>query len=190
MDGLAIAALLLVGLWLGALTLVAILCVRQIGLLSVRFAQAGGSFSLADDGPAVGSVLPAEVTATVPELGRGRAQILLVAATCTPCRELAAQLGGERLPGSVVALVPGHQDLADGLVALLPPGLRVVRNPDAARLAESLHIKSTPFGLAVEDGRIVDKAYLHSAADFTKLIGGGKAPKMRAALQREVRHVG
>jgi hypothetical protein len=41
MNGLAVVALVLAGIWLGILTLVVVLLVRQIGLLTVRLSVAG-----------------------------------------------------------------------------------------------------------------------------------------------------
>src|SRR3712207_9513624 len=53
MSALAVTALVLVCVWLGALTLVAVLLVRQIGLLTVRLNVASQTLSLDDDGPEV-----------------------------------------------------------------------------------------------------------------------------------------
>ncbi len=94
MSALAIAALVLVCIWLGVLTLVVVLLVRQIGLLTVRLSVASQAFSLDDDGPEVGIDLPEEVTSVLPELKEGRAYLLLISAGCTPCRELVADLDG------------------------------------------------------------------------------------------------
>src|SRR5919205_3143369 len=112
MSALAVAALVLVCIWLGVLTLVVVLLVRQIGLLTVRLSVASQAFSLDDDGPEVGIDLPEEVTSVLPELKEGRAYLLLISAGCTPCRELVADLGGHRFGQRVVALVPGREEQA------------------------------------------------------------------------------
>ncbi len=175
MSALAIAALVLVCIWLGVLTLVVVLLVRQIGLLTVRLSVASQAFSLDNDGPEVGSSIPEEVTSVVPELMEERAFLLLISSSCTPCRELVSDLQGERhFEQKVVALVPGHEEPAREMAALLPSGIRVVLDPDAARLAEALELESTPFALEVERGTVARKTFLHEgAADLVAFVESG-----------------
>jgi hypothetical protein len=171
MSALAIAALVLVCAWLGVLTLVVILLVRQIGLLTVRLSVASQAFSLDHDGPEVGTNLPDEVMSALPDLQDERAYLLLISAGCTPCRELVAGLGEHRFEQKIVALVPGSMEQASELVALLPPGIRPVLDPEAVRVAEVLELESTPFALEVEGGTVTRKAYLHEgAADLFKFV--------------------
>ena len=176
MSALAIAALVLVCIWLGVLTLVVVLLVRQIGLLTVRLSVASQAFSLDNDGPEVGSSLPEEVTSVVPELMEERAFLLLISSTCTPCRELVSDLQGEQRfeEQKIVALVPGHEDQAREMAALLPSGIRVVHDPDAGRVAEAIDLESTPFALEVERGTVARKAFLHEgAADLVAFVEEG-----------------
>jgi hypothetical protein len=175
MSALAIAALVLVCIWLGVLTLVVVLLVRQIGLLTVRLSVASQAFSLDNDGPEVGSSLPEEVTSVVPELMEERAFLLLISSSCTPCRELVADLQGEhRFEQKIVALVPGHEEPAREMAALLPSGIRVVLDPEAARLAGALDLESTPFALEVERGMVTRKAFLHEgASDLVAFVESG-----------------
>jgi hypothetical protein len=175
MNGLAITALVLIGVWLGILTVVIILTVRQIGLLTVRFSVAGGTFSVADDGPEIGSKIPEEVLTTLPNLKQEPTYVLLLSATCTPCREMVTELSGHRFERSVVALVAGREELADGLMALLPDGMRIVGDPDATSFAKALQVKSTPFALAIKDGTVIRKAYMYQAADFVSLVNSESA---------------
>jgi Na+/H+ antiporter NhaB len=70
MSAPAVAALVLVCAWLGALTLIVVLLVRQIGLLTVRLNVASQALSLDDDGPEVGSSVPEEVASVLPGLER------------------------------------------------------------------------------------------------------------------------
>src|SRR3712207_193407 len=179
MSALAIAALVLVCIWLGVLTLVVVLLVRQIGLLTVRLSVASQAFSLDNDGPDVGSNLPEDVTSVVPELNEERAFLLLISSSCTPCRELVADLQGEpRFEEKVVALVPGHEDQAREMAALLPSGIRVVLDPEAARLAGALDLESTPFALEVERGMVTRKAFLHEgASDLVAFVESGRDRK-------------
>ena len=176
MSALAIAALVLVCIWLGVLTLVVVLLVRQIGLLTVRLSVASQAFSLDNDGPEVGSSLPEEVTSVVPELMEERAFLLLISSTCTPCRELVSDLQGEQRfeEQKIVALVPGHEDQAREMAALLPSGIRVVLDPDAATVAGAIELESTPFALEVERGTVARKAFLHEgAADLIAFVEEG-----------------
>jgi hypothetical protein len=176
MSALAIAALVLVCIWLGVLTLVVVLLVRQIGLLTVRLSVASQAFSLDNDGPEVGSSLPEEVTSVVPELMEERSYLLLISSSCTPCRELVSDLQGEQRfeEQKIVALVPGHEDQAREMAALLPPGIRVVLDPDAARVAGAIDLESTPFAVEVERGMVTRKVFLHEgAADLVAFVEAG-----------------
>jgi len=175
MSALAIAALVLVCIWLGVLTLVVVLLVRQIGLLTVRLSVADRALSVDNDGPEVGSSVPEEVA--LPDLEEERAYLLLISAGCTPCRELVADLGDRRFEQNIVALVPGSEEQASELAALLPPGIRAVLDPEATSLAESLKIQSTPFALEVERGTVTRKAYLYEgASDLIGFVESGNAP--------------
>ena len=162
MSALAIAALILVCAWLGILTFVVILLVRQVGLLTVRLSMAAQATSLDDDGPEIGSSLPEDVAEVMPE--GDTAYLLLISAGCDPCRELVVELDGHRFEQKVVALVPGRQEQAGELAALLPQGVRVVLDPEATQLAESLDLESTPFALEVEGGTVIRKVHLYGGA--------------------------
>lgn len=181
MNSLMITALVVVALWLGVLTLVVILTIRQIALLTVRFAAIGqalptsdDTFSLADDGPEVGSSIPEEVWSQLPELGQQPAYVLLLSANCTPCRDLASQLHRQRFDATVTALIAGHEEVAAGLAALLPPGIHTVRDPEATALAKALHIQSTPFAVAIKDGIVISKEYIYGIGDFIRLVASKK----------------
>ena len=175
MSTLAIAALVLACIWLGVLTLVVVLLVRQIGLLTVRLSVAGDTISLDDDGPEVGSSIPEDVASVLPNRGKERAFLLLISSSCTPCRELVADLQGEHsFEQKIVALVPGPEEQARELAALLSSGMRAVLDPEATRLAEALDLESTPFALEVERGMVSRKAFLHEgAADLIAFVEEG-----------------
>lgn len=177
MSALAIAALVLVCLWLGVLTLVVVLLVRQIGLLTVRLSVSSQVSSLDDDGPEVGSAVPEYVSSVLLDLEE-RAYLVLISSTCTPCWELVADLGEYRFEQKIVALVPGREEHARELAALLPSSIRVVLDPEASRLAESLELESTPFALEVQRGTITRKAYLHEgASDLFAFVESADAAK-------------
>jgi len=162
MSALAIVALVLACIWLGVLTFVVMLLVRQVGLLTVRLTMATQTMSLDDDGPEIGSSLPEDVAEMMPE--GDPVYLLLISAGCDPCRELVAELHGHRFEQKAVALLPGREEQAGELAALLPPGIKVVLDPEATQLAESLDLESTPFALEVESGTVNRKAHLYGGA--------------------------
>ena len=181
MSALAIAALVLVCVWLGVLTFVVMLLVRQVGLLTVRVTMATQAMSLDDDGPDIGSSLPEDVAEVMPE--RERAYLLLISAGCEPCRELVAELDGHRFEQKMVALVPGYQEQAAELAALLPPDIRVVLDPEATQLTESLDLESTPFALEVENGTVVRKVHLFGGASaLVEFVESGNAREQNRGL--------
>ena len=177
MSALAVAALVLVCVWLGALTLVAVLLVRQVGLLTLRLSVAGQALAVENDGPEVGSSLPEDVISALPDLEAERAYLLLISAGCTPCRELVADIGDRSFEQTIVALVPGDDERGGELASLLPSGIRAVLDPEASRLAEALELQSTPFALELERGKVTRKAYLYEgASDLIEFVGSGNVP--------------
>jgi hypothetical protein len=181
MSALAIAALVLVCIWLGVLTLVVVLLVRQVGLLTVRLSTAAQTISLDDDGPEVGSGLPEDVAELMPE--DEPAYLVLISAGCDPCRELVAELDGRRFEQSIVALVPGREEQAGELAALLPSDMRVVLDPEATQLAESLDLESTPFVLEIEGGTVTRKAHLYGGATaLIEFVQAGRAPAQKESF--------
>jgi hypothetical protein len=181
MSALAIVALVLVCAWLGILTFVVMLLVRQVGLLTVRFTVTTQAMSLDDDGPEIGSSLPEDVAEVMPE--GERAYLLLISASCDPCRELVAELDGHRFEQKIVALVPGRQEQAAELAALLPPDIKVVLDPQAIDLAESLDLESTPFVLEVESATVIRKVHLYGgAAALVEFVESGNAREQNRGL--------
>jgi len=162
MSALAIVALVLVCAWLGVLTFVVMLLVRQLGLLTVRVSIATRATSLDEDGPEIGTSLPEDVAEVMPE--KERAYLLLISEGCDPCRELVAELDGHRFEQKMVALVPGRPEQAAELAALLPEDIKVVLDPEAMQLVESMDLESTPFVLEVEDGIVTRKVHVFGGA--------------------------
>jgi hypothetical protein len=183
MDALRTIALGLAGLWLGILTVVVVLVVRQIALLTARLSMTDGETFLANDGPLLDMAVPQEALAMLPTLEQGRAQLLLLSGTCRPCRELAVELARHQFQSpTMLVLASGRPELTDALVALLPAGTRILRDPEASRIARALHIQSTPFAVAVEDGVVRAKTYVHESANLLRLIGDETAAVSAAAV--------
>ena len=138
------------------------------------------AISLDDDGPEIGSSLPEDVAEVIPE--EERSYLLLISASCEPCRELVVELDGQRFGQSVVALVPGRQEQAGELAALLPPGIQAVFDPEASQLAESLDLESTPFVLEVDRGTVTRKIHLYEGSSaLIEFVESGGTPTQKSS---------
>lgn len=181
-------ALVALAVWAAVVTVGLLLCIRQIALLTHRVSTVGDAFSFASDGPEIGTELPADVVAVLPP-SNGDSYVLNISASCAPCRELAEELSRTPIDLPVTALVPGREELAEAIVELLPSSFRVVRDPDATRLAQALDIQSTPFVVAAQSGVVVAKSYVNAVRDIDRMVEARKAgehPEGRgAAPQRE-----
>ena len=174
MNNLATVAMILMAAWLVVLTLLLLLSIRQIGILTVRLSMNGERFSVDQDGPEIGSDLPVEVIKIVPDAESLDASFMLLSASCNPCRDLAANLGGHPFHAKIIVLLAGRQELADGLVSMLPSDFQIVRDPEATQVAAAFHIQSTPFGVAIANSKVIQKAYLHSKDDLIALVNRQK----------------
>lgn len=117
MDGVSSLAFGALVAWSVILTIVVVLCVRQIALLTLRFEARGETFSVGDDGLDVGTAVPPAAKRHVPELAEGLAYVLHVAASCNSCRELVPALGRHEFHSPMIALLTGGGGVADRLAA-------------------------------------------------------------------------
>jgi hypothetical protein len=179
MSDLATAAFILMAVWLGVLTLVIVLTIRQIGIITVQLSMAGPGFSVDKDGPEVGSSVPDSVMNTLPQITAESTTILLVSATCTPCRTLIEDLQEYHFDSPVITLLAGRQELADGLARMLSANTVIVRDPQATQIAEAFNIYSTPFALRVEAAQVKLKTYVRTTDHFLALVDGHKTGKER-----------
>lgn len=178
MSGLGVAAIVVAGIWLGVLTLVAVLVVRQIALLTARLDHVSSlappaALSLEDEGPKIGSRVEETVLRWVPELGGARSHLLLLSASCSPCRQFAADLRADHLPADhpTVVLVPGRKELADGMEQMLPVAAKIVRDPDASDIAQLMRMQIVPSAVTVADGVVTAKlAILDSVDKFVRFV--------------------
>lgn len=170
MSGPGLVALVSVAVWLGLLTLVVILLVRQVAVMTGRFEMGMPRFSPATDGLVIGKAVPQAVADAIPALNSEVVYIMLLSATCGPCRELVPQFERQHLPEKFVALLAGRAEVAAGLAELLPAWIQVIRDPLATSLAKELEIQSTPFAMEIEGGHITGKAYLYGISDLLRLV--------------------
>ena len=174
MSVLTTAAFIMVAVWLGILTLVIILTIRQIGIMTVQLSMAGPGFSVEKDGPEIGTPIPDDIIAILPQMKTEPGTILLISATCMPCRALADDLRKYHFDSPVITLLTGRRELADGLAGMLSANMYIVRDPQATQIAEAFNIHSTPFALRIESGKVRLKTYVHAADHFLALVDGHK----------------
>lgn len=186
MTGIEIAALAVVAAWLGIVSLVTLLNVRQIAILTVR-AERVSTVNPNEDGLPIGFDIPLGVTEAIPDTQTG-AIIALMSATCGPCREVAAELAAISVRDPVTVLLTGSNEPRAAVAALLPAHVAVIEDPDAAHLAGLLKIQSSPFALRMERGTVVAKAYVSEAATLERLYEppAGAAPDTDETTNLEV----
>lgn len=170
MSDVDLITLGLIALWLGGLTFVLLLVIRQVELITLRLDIPGQITQLPANGPDAGTVLSAEVIERHPEFEQGLVYILLASPTCVPCREVVPDLSSVDVPGRVFALLPGSRQLVDDFIPLVPSTYDVIRDPLATETANLLSMERTPSVLEVEDGVVTGKAYLFEASDLARLI--------------------
>ena len=191
MSGIATTALVAVSAWLLVLNIIMVLVVRQIALLTLRLATRDDvakpmqeshehHFDVTNDGPRVGYPVAEETLVALPE-AREIAHVLVVSATCVPCRKLVVELRRRSFREPVVVLLSGRESVAAGMAALLPPGVRIIRDPDATNVSGLLNVHSTPFAVSFDRGVVVAKTYLEEAAAFIDLIEAEAAPVVALA---------
>jgi hypothetical protein len=169
-TGIEVVALSVAAAWLGLLTIVTLLVVRQIGLITLRLDVVDQPGLAPGDGLDIGLEVPEEATQHLPQLAEGLSYVLLLGGTCAPCRELAPQLSSVRTRGTVLALVTGRDEQAGDLVRMLPPSFEVVGDPAAVETARALGMERTPSVLEIESGVVTGKARISSGGDFQNLI--------------------
>ncbi len=169
MSDIGLAALAAVASWLAILSVMVLVLVRQLGVITVRLMERPASAAM-QGGLTVGMEAPRDVRDALPELHAGPTFLLLTSATCGPCQELVSELGRLEPQTNAVALLPGHARAADALQGMFPGWIRVIRDPEAYALSQSLQIDSTPFAMAFEGDRVVAKAHLKRATDFALMI--------------------
>lgn len=167
MTGIEVTVLAAVAGWLSVLTLASLLNIRQVAILTVR-ADNASAVNMNEDGMPLGLEVPLEVVAAVPETRRA-AVVVLMSSTCGPCREVAATMDGLSIPDPVTVLLTGDPDQRAVVAALLPASVSIVDDPAAARLAELLQIKSSPFAMRIAEGIVVGKAYLSESRTLERL---------------------
>jgi len=170
MTTVEVVALTFVAVWLGALTVLNLALVRQVALFAARLTLTGGEDRLGDeDGPRLGTLLSPDLPLSLED--DEPTLLLFFSASCVPCRQIVADLEFP-LPMKSVALVTGSEKATSLVTERLESlGLDVVVDPQAKDVALALGLRSTPFALAIEEGRVVTKTYLRSIDDLLQFVG-------------------
>jgi len=169
MSGLELVIFIPLVCWLATLTVGTLLCIHQLTIVTKRLDLVAGPPAPGDSGLAIGMPIPpAVVELLAPETPEG-ALLLLMSATCGPCRVVAEELRQNDLGLPTVVLLPGRPDAASEIAALLPATVEVVRDPQATELSNALQITLTPFALAVKEGWVVGKSYVNHLEDMRRL---------------------
>lgn len=154
--------------WLAVLTLVVSLLVRQLGLVALKLEQVS-TFAPMSDGPSIGAPAPTWIDEYATGEGADPVDLLLVSATCGPCRELVQAMKGREWPRLLV-LVPGSETLAEAIASELPTNAEIFRDPLASQFASDLAIRSTPYAVRFRSGVVEKKSSVRSAEDFAEFV--------------------
>lgn len=184
MSGLGALALALVAAWIGVLSVVSALLVRQVALLTE---QVDPRYSL--DGLTVGRRIPKSLADLLPN---SSGSVLVLGSGCAPCLELVNDLREVDIEHPVVAVIEGEPLLAAVLAERLPSGVQPVTGEEADRAYAELDLQTTPFMFSVDRRQIVFKTPLRGAEDFLSFLRRFEVkPQKQSRLQaREIQNVG
>lgn len=169
MSGLEVVALMVVALWLGVLTVVVLVLVRQVAIIDVR-PQLEAQSAQPEVGLLIGTKVPPDAAAALGELNGGPVFLLFLSPTCRPCIEIASEISRQSFRWPILALFAGTGDIAADFQALFPPTVHVIRDPAATSVAEGLEVRGAPFALQIENGVLTGKARLRGVEDLTGFI--------------------
>jgi hypothetical protein len=167
---LELVAVGLVAAWLLVLTVVAMLAIRQIGLLTIRLDRDRLDAAPVADGLAVGQPVPPEVSELLVVEPNQPAFVLIFAAVCGPCRQLVAHLADMNIDARLVAIISGRRELARALHDMLPSSIEGIEDPSAEHAVRALQISTTPFVFEIRDGVIAAKAALRDAEHLQRFV--------------------
>ncbi len=155
--------------WLLVLTVVSVLIVRQIALLTVRLDRLFDRNAPADDGLGIGAQIPDEISGILDAAPDQPTYLLVLGASCVPCRQLSLQLGyADLLPDNIIALISGHAEHRAAIVELLPASIRTITDPKARELIDALEVSTTPFCFEIQRERIRGKTVLDDVDEFKR----------------------
>lgn len=182
--------------WLLVLTVVVMMCVRQLGAVIVRIelVARGGGGSYAH-GASVGFRLTDHLVSRYPDLGRGRRAVVLVSSTCVTCAGLIEDfraphtLAAMTLPEELIALIVGSDhEQVDYIEQMLEGTAKTFRDPAATDIARGLRLANVPSALLLDDGIITGSlVFIDRVAQLDDLVAaadrvGDGMPDVRPAI--------
>lgn len=169
MSGLETLVVVVGAAWLCVLSGVLIVAIQQLTIVTKRLDLIAGPTPTTQSGPPVGMALPEDAQALLAESDQ-TGVVLVMSATCGPCRTVADELAGAVFAEPVLVLLTGRDEAADEINSILPVGLEVIRDPSASAYATALGIVHSPFALAVKAGRVVGKSPVNRLDDLLRLV--------------------
>jgi hypothetical protein len=180
MTIVAVVAVVIATAWLCVLTVAVMLCIRQLGALTVRLdlvARGGGGYA---HGASVGFRLHESLGDLYAPLVSGRRIVLLVSATCTTCAKLIDELVDRGLPQALtladglIVLVGGRdQELARPVIDALSRIGTVIAEPMTTEIARGLRLANVPSALLLENGLITGSLqFVDHVYQIEELVAG------------------
>ncbi|WP_433063788.1 hypothetical protein [Dactylosporangium sp. CS-033363] len=178
-NGFVVTALVVLAVWLLVLSVLFASVVRHLGSMQATMLgiAAGNPFDFASDGPELMRPLPEGVRELFAREGVGPAAdhvVLFVSGACEPCQERVEAFSqspaaaGARL--IVLAAGRDTEKVEQMRAVLAPSTVAFFTDPDAHEAVQALNIKSTPFAFRLREGKVVEKAYVSSAAALEDLL--------------------
>jgi hypothetical protein len=176
-SGLEVVAVVAAAIWLGVLSVVVLLLVRQVGVLTVQLERQQHVGAPVMEGLALGSPVPADVLDALQADGEGSSYLLVLGATCPPCRELALGLrdAGAVTRGLTVAIT-GRGETGTVIEDALRDRARIVSDPLATRVTKALGVDTTPFAFEIAGGEVTAKAVVRGTDHLISFVQAVRTP--------------
>jgi hypothetical protein len=168
MSGIELTALIIAGVWLGALTLAVLALVRQLGLL-LAFTRHRGQAMSTGSTIELGSAIPSIAYELGTVSREAWTYLVFTDGHCAACQAFLADLDRELVPQGTTIVVGGTGDAAAALTRAAPAGIRVLEEPAATRLREAFAVTVTPVALKLGDGVVLGRALVRHGADLSAL---------------------
>jgi hypothetical protein len=152
--------------WLGVLTVVVVLLVRQLGLVTARLSY--GPAATHADSLELGAAVPAVARFALPPGTIDLGYVVFLSGDCEPCHGFAETLD-ESLPEQTVFVMTGDTRAASDLVDHIPGEPAIVRDPLAREITEAFRVSATPLALKLREGVVSGRARLRNAQDLIAL---------------------
>lgn len=182
--------LAVIAVWLIALTLGLVVCIRQLRVLTSRVVSHGARRQPSPEYVGTAGVLTERTIQLLPDLAKGTTYLMHLSSDCASCRQVAVQLSeaaeNKGLP-RVLVLLTGPERQAHAMHTLLADaGLAVLAGEVAEQLADGLAIEA-PFTLQVENSQVTGWTKMDDISDFFNLL---KARETDAQVDRLAANVG